>query len=546
MTEPGGINWIQHEMMDLKLYRAGARGVDLDRNGALDNSEKLATFKNNTIPGNDRATIGDWTDWLAFYRWNANKFTKLGGIFSWAGKLKPTNPLHLITLIESYVGDKAYVKRTYKKVVEVVNRLKNSVSPEANPRDKLTALYSAMKLVGLLRQARYPLVIEEMNRTPLNPVATSLIAVAIAHEMDWPLHAVRAPKHVFNRWVSPGVALNVDQGVFHTDEHYMALYKLDPFMIRKSVYLRSLGLKGLVALILRMRGEARYYRDDLEGAESDLTAALKIDYYYVRAWHILGIVKGDLARGSRSRAKALEAVKAFTTALKLNPQYVDAWNGRGNIYLDALEMPKEAIEDFNKALALQADYHNATYNRGRAYFQLMNYDAALKDFTSVGPHMPRQGHLHNFLGLVYAELFEPAQAIAQFTTAIAQASTDANKSEFASNLARLYHRQGNRKMAATYYALAVKHNPRDSVAWFKLGTVNEEMRQWLNAIKYYGKAIRLANNRYARAFVQRARVYMRLGDYMRAAMDLRSAKTLDEDIVDPKLLEAVRKRALER
>jgi tetratricopeptide (TPR) repeat protein len=76
-----------------------------------------------------------------------------------------------------------------------------------------------------------------------------------------------------------------------------------------------------------------------------------------------------------------------------------------------------------------------------------------------------------------------------------------------------------------------------------LGTIAEttgkNTRALKEALKYYSKAIRFANRRYARAYLRRAMVYVKLKNYLRAAMDLRRAKTLDEDLVDPLIIKTI-------
>lgn len=548
MGEPSNINWVQKELTQLKVYKPGASCIDINKSGRCDRKDIwIKHYNNNRLPGYNRKVIGDWTDWQALFRWNSRTLAKLGGIFEWAGKLKSSNPLHTVTVLESYLSKRDNIRIMYKKVVTAVNNI--SVNQNATPKEKLNAIFDAMISVGLLRKQRYPLTTEEVTRTPLNPVATAFIAVAIAHEMGWPVHVVRAPKHVFIRWVQGKVRVNADwyvkkldpkrTDIFPTDKEYMRYFKLTPRMIRKGVYLRTLKLKGLTALILRMRGEARYRRDDWKGAEKDLTDALKIDPPYVRAWNLLGVIKSRIAFRNASRRKALEAVKAFKMALKYNPTYIDTMNNLGNVYLDNLEMPKEAVANFKHALKINPSYSSAKYNLGRAQFKLMQYAKARKSLESVLSEWPRWDQLHYHLGLVYCELKMHTKAVKELKKAIALGNTDKEIAQFSFSLASLYQRQKKYALAAKYYSKALKHNPGDSVAWFKLGTIAEAMGKNSEALKYYGKAIRLAKRRYARAYLRSAMVNVKLKNYLRAAMELRTAKTLDEDLVDPILIKTV-------
>ena len=66
-----------------------------------------------------------------------------------------------------------------------------------------------------------------------------------------------------------------------------------------------------------------------------------------------------------------KAIEYLNEALRLKPDYTNAYYNRGNAYL-ALEQHQRAIEDYNKALRLKPDDANAYSNRGGAYLVMGN------------------------------------------------------------------------------------------------------------------------------------------------------------------------------
>ena len=52
------------------------------------------------------------------------------------------------------------------------------------------------------------------------------------------------------------------------------------------------------------------------------------------------------------------AIKHYTEAIKLKPDFTEAYNNRGNAYYHIGDYNR-AIEDYDKAIEIQPDYANA-------------------------------------------------------------------------------------------------------------------------------------------------------------------------------------------
>jgi len=73
------------------------------------------------------------------------------------------------------------------------------------------------------------------------------------------------------------------------------------------------------------------------------------------------------------------AVKAYTQAIRMNPEYADAYANRGISYTE-LEDLRPAIRDFTKAVQLNPGEAKYYFNRGIVYGKCEEYRLAMVDF----------------------------------------------------------------------------------------------------------------------------------------------------------------------
>jgi Flp pilus assembly protein TadD len=109
------------------------------------------------------------------------------------------------------------------------------------------------------------------------------------------------------------------------------------------------------------------------------------------------------------KAKALnysnqkKAIKYLNKAIKLQPDYADAYNERG-IAFTQLGQKQKAIEDFNKAISLNPQDANFYNNRGIVYFQLGQYQRTIDDYNVVIRLKPDNANAYNNRGVSYLQL----------------------------------------------------------------------------------------------------------------------------------------------
>ncbi len=89
--------------------------------------------------------------------------------------------------------------------------------------------------------------------------------------------------------------------------------------------------------------------------------------------------------------KAEKALDAYDTAIRLQPDYAEVYNNRGNIK-SGLGSHDAALEDYNEAIRLNPNFMNAYINRGIVQLGLNNIDKARTDLQKALELAEQQGN----------------------------------------------------------------------------------------------------------------------------------------------------------
>jgi lipoprotein NlpI len=106
------------------------------------------------------------------------------------------------------------------------------------------------------------------------------------------------------------------------------------------------------------------------------------------------------------------AITSFDKAIRLKPDYAEAYNGRG-IAHDNLAQFERAMKDYSEAIRLNPRYIEAYYNRANAYSDAGRYEESLKDYSEAIRLNP-----------AYAEAYHN-RALASIASARSEAASDA-------------------------------------------------------------------------------------------------------------------------
>ncbi|GCL37175.1 TPR repeat-containing protein [Sphaerospermopsis reniformis] len=239
------------------------------------------------------------------------------------------------------------------------------------------------------------------------------------------------------------------------------------------------------------------------------TVRLNVDDYFA-----LGLDK-------QNKGDNRGAIVAYTEAIKINPNYAQAYIGRGNARND-LGDKQGAIDDYNQAIKINPNYADAYYNRGIVRDDLGDKQGAIDDYNQAIKFNPNYANAYINRGIVRKELGDKQGAIDDYNQAIKINPNYANAYIGRGNVRK---ELGDKQGAISDYNQAIKINPNDARAYNNRGNVRKELGDKQGAISDYNQAIKINPND-ADAYYNRGNARNDLGDKQGAIADFQQAVKL--------------------
>ena len=157
-------------------------------------------------------------------------------------------------------------------------------------------------------------------------------------------------------------------------------------------------------------GNALLKKDMPKEAIKEYTKAIRLNPEFAEAYFNRGIAKVKLHRSK-------EAIYDFDEVIRLKPDYASAYFERGveKTFVNRLE---EGINDLDEAIRLKPDYAKAYFYRGMAKAKLNSFEEAIKDYDKAIRFKPDYASAYFERGLAKVESNRLEEAIEDFTEAI--------------------------------------------------------------------------------------------------------------------------------
>jgi len=180
------------------------------------------------------------------------------------------------------------------------------------------------------------------------------------------------------------------------------------------------------------------------------------------------------------------AIESFTEAIRLNPNYAEAYAARGEAYRLINDNDK-ALADFASAIRINPNYADTYLYRGFVYSDKGDFDLAIADYTSaIRLSPPSYFWLYLYRGRAYKDKGDYDRAIADYTSAI---RLDATFGRYASR-GEVYLLKGDYDRAIADFNEAIRLNEHIDTVYNTRGLAHEKKGNFTSALADFITALR--------------------------------------------------------
>ncbi len=242
------------------------------------------------------------------------------------------------------------------------------------------------------------------------------------------------------------------------------------------------------------------------------------------------LIKGNEAL---SKKEYKEALRYYTSALKIDSCYTDALNNIGIVQYENGRY-SDAVLNYDAAIICDFEFWDAYLNRANAYYELNELYRALDDLEYLQKKTPDSAYVYFGLGLVKTKMRKYDEAIGDFDLALLLDSANA---EILVNRGTVYYYKEQFDLAQADLNLAMTINPKEANAYNALALLRADQEDYQQALKLVEQALDIEA---LQPYFLNNRGYIRM-----KLDDPKAVKDINKSIVlDPKNGWAYRNKAL--
>ena len=235
----------------------------------------------------------------------------------------------------------------------------------------------------------------------------------------------------------------------------------------------------------------------------------------------------EQGRSLHQASKLVAAERAYKKAIKISPDFVEAYNNLGNVLVD-LKKLREASQAYQKALNKLPNHPMLLNNLGNVYQLLGQNNKAIRWLEKAINEDPKYADAYSNLGNAFRDLGEYEKALGAYRNAI---KSNSSSSEICTNLALTLMELDRYEEVESLLERAIKIDPLNSEAHNGMADFHLYCGRLEEAIALYQKVLEL-DSRHSGANMGLATAFREMGDWDSAIKYLQQAISLKPEFVE--------------
>ncbi|MBI4945615.1 MAG: tetratricopeptide repeat protein [Bacteroidetes bacterium] len=177
-----------------------------------------------------------------------------------------------------------------------------------------------------------------------------------------------------------------------------------------TLYTNAIDNGYKAAIIYNNRGAVLSDSSKNEEALKDFTSLVKLKPHYPNGWRNKGLIQVRLGLNE-------EAIKSFTEEIKYYPADTKNYLSRGTLLVQKNDF-EGALKDFSKMIELEPNNGEGYYARSEAFGKSNRLNEALFDINKAIEFSPNNGQAYNNRGIIYSMSGKFQEAVNDFTKSL--------------------------------------------------------------------------------------------------------------------------------
>ncbi len=348
-------------------------------------------------------------------------------------------------------------------------------------------------------------------------LSLSVLYLSLAERLGLDIYGVVVPGHFFVRYDDGKARFNIETtsaGGSGTDEQYIEKFNV-PQGDSSSIYLKNLNKIQTLGCFFNNLGNSYDKIGDIDTALKAYKTAVEIN-------PTLSESRVNVGNIYLRKGRVTDAIKEYQAALRINPKDATSHNNLGNAYSEQGRLGY-AVSEYNQAIGLDPNFVDAYRGLALVYSKQGRFSLAITTLRRAIAFAPKDANCYYQMGEVYNRSDNYDHAISNYNKAL-KIEPDLTDAYF--GLGVCYNKMGLVDDEISSYKNVLARKPDMFAALVNLGNAYFGRENYIDAIKQYSRAVEIQPGE-AMVYYNLGAAYSNSGNYEQAVNEYLKAIEID-------------------